>query len=315
MKPKVSIMIPTYNQEKYIGQAIKSALSQPYPNLEIIISDDCSTDSTEEVVKPFLSDKRVKYFKNEQNLGMLGNYPKMLYTYASGKYVLNVDGDDWLFKTDFISKAVNMLENNENISCVLGDRKNYYVETGKFKTFSNKGKLFVKKIMDGNEFFINMPKIGYIFSHFSSIYRRDLALELDFYNKDILSFDSESISKLYIGHQVAYLPISVGAWRAHVMNSSHKDIENKIKSIKKYDYLYDFAVKKNIFDKKTLDDWRIRNQANTWSQDIIFYIQNFDFVQGIKFILKMFKTDFRLANIALGRTIIKVFNKLLLSEK
>jgi glycosyltransferase involved in cell wall biosynthesis len=62
-------MIPTYNQAKYISKAIESALNIDYPNIEVIVSDDCSTDNTEEVVSKYLSDDRFKYIKNEKNLG------------------------------------------------------------------------------------------------------------------------------------------------------------------------------------------------------------------------------------------------------
>ena len=62
---KVTIMIPTYNQAKYISKAIESALSIDYSNIEVIVSDDCSSDNTEEVVSKYLSDNRYKYIKNE----------------------------------------------------------------------------------------------------------------------------------------------------------------------------------------------------------------------------------------------------------
>ncbi len=52
--PKVSIMIPTYNQQKYIVRAIESALSQDYPNMEIVISDDNSPDETQAIVENYL---------------------------------------------------------------------------------------------------------------------------------------------------------------------------------------------------------------------------------------------------------------------
>ncbi len=58
---KITIMIPTYNQAKYISKAIESALSIDYQNLEVIVSDDCSTDNTKEVVSKYLADKRFQY--------------------------------------------------------------------------------------------------------------------------------------------------------------------------------------------------------------------------------------------------------------
>ncbi len=71
--PLVTIGIPTYNQQEYLAAAVESALAQQYPNLEIIVADDCSTDETEKIVQPYLLDKRLKYFKNENNVGRVLN--------------------------------------------------------------------------------------------------------------------------------------------------------------------------------------------------------------------------------------------------
>lgn len=65
----VSIIMPSYNTAKFISGSIESVLAQTYSDWELIIVDDCSTDNTDEVVKPFLSDSRIKYIKNEKNSG------------------------------------------------------------------------------------------------------------------------------------------------------------------------------------------------------------------------------------------------------
>lgn len=65
----VSIIMPSWNTARFIGESIQSVLAQTYTNWELLIVDDCSTDNTDEIVQPFLSDDRIKYFKNEQNCG------------------------------------------------------------------------------------------------------------------------------------------------------------------------------------------------------------------------------------------------------
>ena len=64
MDDLVSIIMPSFNTGKYITETIESVLAQSYKNWELIIVDDCSTDNTDEVVKSFLSDDRIKYIKN-----------------------------------------------------------------------------------------------------------------------------------------------------------------------------------------------------------------------------------------------------------
>lgn len=65
----VSVIMPSYNTGKYIAESIKSVTAQTYTNWELIIVDDCSTDNTDEIVSPFLYDKRIKYLKNDKNSG------------------------------------------------------------------------------------------------------------------------------------------------------------------------------------------------------------------------------------------------------
>ena len=65
----VSVIMPTYNVEKYVGEAIESILNQTYENFEFIIVDDCSTDSTYEICKKYANqDSRIKLYKNSENL-------------------------------------------------------------------------------------------------------------------------------------------------------------------------------------------------------------------------------------------------------
>ena len=65
----VSIIMPSWNTGKYIAESIQCVIDQTYSNWELLIVDDCSTDNTDEIVAPFLQDRRIKYYKNEKNSG------------------------------------------------------------------------------------------------------------------------------------------------------------------------------------------------------------------------------------------------------
>ena len=96
MPELVSIIMPSYNTAKYIEESIKSVLAQTYMNWELLIVDDCSTDNTDEIVQPFLSDKRVKYLKNEKNSGAAISRNRALRE-AKGKWIAFLDSDDlWM---------------------------------------------------------------------------------------------------------------------------------------------------------------------------------------------------------------------------
>ncbi len=91
--PKVSILIPTYNGEKFIKATIDSCLSQTYPNLEIIVTDDCSTDGTIEILKKY-GDK-INLFINNANLGIVKNINNGV-KLSTGSYFILLGHDDIL---------------------------------------------------------------------------------------------------------------------------------------------------------------------------------------------------------------------------
>lgn len=88
----VSVIMPSWNTERFIAQSIESVIRQTYENWELVIVDDCSTDNTEEVVKGF-KDPRIKYFKNEKNSGAALTRNRALRE-AQGEWIAFLDSDD-----------------------------------------------------------------------------------------------------------------------------------------------------------------------------------------------------------------------------
>ncbi len=106
--PRVSIGMPVYNCERYIGQSIESLLSQTYGDFELIITDNVSKDGTEEICRDFVKkDKRVRYVRNERNLGGPGNF-RRVFSLCSGEYQKWSTADDYWDST-FIEKCVAVL--------------------------------------------------------------------------------------------------------------------------------------------------------------------------------------------------------------
>ncbi len=97
-KPLVSFCILTYNQEDFIVDAMKGAVSQEYDDMEIIISDDGSSDRTQELIKEFVNNYRGKHVirtnLNDHNLGIANHYCQVLYEVAKGDILILADGDD-----------------------------------------------------------------------------------------------------------------------------------------------------------------------------------------------------------------------------
>ena len=110
MSGMVSIIMPSYNTANFIEETIASVLSQTYTNWELIIVDDCSTDNTDEVVQKYLSDERIKYFKNEKNSGAAVSRNRALRE-ANGKWIAFLDSDD-LWSKDKLEKQIRFMVDN-----------------------------------------------------------------------------------------------------------------------------------------------------------------------------------------------------------
>ena len=115
-RPLVSIGIPTYNRaDLYFREALASALAQDYPNLEIIVADNCSTDATEDLVKGF-RDSRLKYIRHDKNIGANNNYNFCLDT-ATGDYFLLLHDDDMIDR-DFVQTCMSHVDYRKDLGII-----------------------------------------------------------------------------------------------------------------------------------------------------------------------------------------------------
>ena len=103
----VSIIMPSWNTEKFIAESIQCVIDQSYKNWELIIVDDCSSDHTDEIVAPFLSDNRIKYLHNEKNSGAAITRNKALRE-AQGEWIAFLDSDD-LWMPDKLEKQIGLM--------------------------------------------------------------------------------------------------------------------------------------------------------------------------------------------------------------
>lgn len=113
-QPLVSVIIPAFNCEDFIEQAVDSALAQDVA-LEVLIINDCATDRTEEVIGRYLDDPRVRYVKNERNLGAAGSRNRGV-RMALGKYVAFLDADDW-WENGKLKKQLERMEESGAVLC------------------------------------------------------------------------------------------------------------------------------------------------------------------------------------------------------
>ena len=111
-KGLVSIVMPTYNCGKFIGESIESIVAQTYNDWELIISDDCSTDNTRDIIRPYLEkDSRIKYICNDRNKGAAVTRNEAL-AIARGRWIAFLDSDD-LWRPEKLERQINFMSKND----------------------------------------------------------------------------------------------------------------------------------------------------------------------------------------------------------
>ena len=121
--PKVSIGLPVYNGEKYLKKTLVCLLEQSFKNIEIIISDDGSTDLTEQICNEFSKkDNRVRYFRQNKNFGMPVKNFRFVLENSVGEYFMFASHDDnW--NSNFIEELVHILDKDKNCSLAFSNYK------------------------------------------------------------------------------------------------------------------------------------------------------------------------------------------------
>jgi glycosyltransferase involved in cell wall biosynthesis len=143
-KPCISIGLPVYNGEQFLEKTLDSILAQTFKDFELIISDNASTDRTQEICQEYAhKDRRVRYYRNEKNIGAAPNYNRV-FELSRGEYFKWASHDD-LCAPEFFERCINVLK--ENPSVVLCFSKTVVIdEYGQFlRSFSNNLDLSSKK--------------------------------------------------------------------------------------------------------------------------------------------------------------------------
>lgn len=150
---KISIILPTYNREKFISNTIKSCLQQTYNPIEIIVIDDCSTDNTKEVIKDF-KDIRIKYIKLLTHKG--ASYSRNIgIKKAKGSYITFIDSDDVFLPEKLKIQFQNLIKINSDldfckIKRIEGVQKQDVVPNSRQIKVIKNGNIYNELLSNGN---------------------------------------------------------------------------------------------------------------------------------------------------------------------
>lgn len=188
MKKLVSIMIPTFNRANLVDGAIESALAQDYGNLEVLVSDNGSTDNTAEVVGSFASDTRLRYVRYPENIGSAANFNNALMQHARGEYVLMLCDDDRLTDKSYISKAMRLIESDQEVVLVFA---NYRIMDLATQTVLGETRIALQPnaIIEGRWLWLNYWQ-GIICGLLTTLYSRKIGMQVGGYILETMGSDT-----------------------------------------------------------------------------------------------------------------------------
>jgi glycosyltransferase involved in cell wall biosynthesis len=211
-KHRVSIGMPVFNGEKFIQEALDSILNQTFSNFELIISDNASTDRTQEICLNYASrDERVHYYRNEKNLGGPQNYNRV-FELSSGEYFKWAAYDDVLAPT-FLEKCVFTLDNDKSIfGCFC--KTGRIDQTGNFLGYHNENLLKNIGSPKVHERFRELLNLYYITTPFHGVYRSSLFSKSQRHGSYI-GADRNLVAELSLMGRIYEIPECLFFWREH----------------------------------------------------------------------------------------------------
>lgn len=228
---RVSVIIPTYNYADTIGNAIESILQQDYSDIELIISDDGSTDNTQEIVQGYVNKyNNILYIKHENSGKAMATY--RAYQISSGQIIFNLDADD-VFLPGKISHIVNLYKSNSSIS-MIGHAAKIYIDGKPSGVEDLSGKTFVNKVINGKELVSFFLKNNILYGGGSTFSMRKSHVELDKKMAEVdMYVDEYLVYKACYAGDVLILSEPLSIWNIHGSNYSVGDHLSADKRLKK----------------------------------------------------------------------------------
>ena len=267
--PKISVIVPVYNVEKYLDQCLESIISQTLNDIEIIVVNDGSTDNSLEIIKKFAAkDSRIKVV-DQKNGGYAKAVNKGL-SLATGEYVAEVDSDDYI-NPNMYNKLYNIAK-EKNVDIVVG---RYAEFVGKDQTFQMFPKTFVSsdkenKVLSTDELYKGnkLDLLGYT-AIWSAIYKRELITKYNItlnenvkcYNDNGFWFRTRAVAKtLYYNDEIMYF------YRVDVAGQTIKKMNERYPML-----IEEFIDIKNQYKKMGI--WE--KNANFWFRHFFFNVLYF----------------------------------------
>lgn len=218
---RISVCVPVFNGSEYIRDCINSILSQSFPDFELILVNDASTDDSRQIIRSY-QDPRIKYYENDRNLGLVGNWNKCL-EYANGEYICIFHQDDIMLPEN-LAKKVAILDTEKQVGMVYSDT--FVINKEGKKTadhWFNPIDPNVDFVRPGQSFFDLMFVNLNIVSAPSVLARRECYENIGGFDARLpFSVDMEMWMRIALFFDVAYLAQPLIQYRFHDSNVTHR---------------------------------------------------------------------------------------------
>ena len=254
MQPLVSIVIPNYNHASYLPERIDSVLAQTYPNYEIIILDDCSTDNSREVIERYRGNNHVSQIVyNEQNSGGVFKQWKKGITLARGDFIWIAESDD---KSDplFLETLVRCFTNYDNLA--LAFCKSLLFD-GKGKTWTMDTEGLNEGVYDSHAFISRFMSRSCVMLNASSCLFSKKAFERidDLYTTFKCSGDRMFWTLISEQGNIAVIDSRLNYYRKHLTNVTAGGFSKGINQ-RETKVIMDYILNKGYISKKEYGDIR-----------------------------------------------------------
>ncbi len=245
---KVSIIVPVYNGEAFIEEAIKSVVEQTYTDWELIIINDSSTDTTEKIISEWCQkDTRISLIQNSNEKGLYGALNTGL-SHAKGLYICRFDADD-INEPTRLAEQVSFLDRNLDIAVVGGYYKTFGANKPTVRKHPTSPVVLAWKFIS-NTYFCH-PSTMFRMSILKTVpeYPNVVCEDFAFFSKVMISYKGANIPKvliLYREHATNYSITKRELIKESVLNTYTENFLHYNGSVKNADIFYQFHANRNL---------------------------------------------------------------------
>lgn len=268
---KVSVLIPTYNYGHFLSETIESVLSQTFQDFELIVVDNCSTDTTEQIMGNYIKkDNRIKFIRNNENIGMYRNYNQALLL-ARGEYIKFLNADD-KFEPTLLEKFVDILDKDLSIALVTSYRQYFGLKDDILIP------PYIGKVDAVSAIFSSLKKGNWIGEPTTVMFRRK-NLNLGLFDISLLMFADQDmwlrhlrVGDLYVIDEVlSYFRIHEEQGTIELNSNNEKIIFNKLQNT---EYLRNAIVNNKFgYNLFSIDNVKSNSMLNYSNKEILFVIK------------------------------------------